>query len=327
MYFSARFICSGWATSIALSQTKGDGWVQGASFEGYSYFLNISKRINHKHTLAFTVFGAPQVHNQRSYKQKIIDYKKYSAGIRYNANWGILNGEVLNVKKNTYHKPQAMLNHFWKINRTTNLSTSVYASIGRGKGTGTGGSSEGKAKFENYRTLGQIDFDKIVDENVARGAQGSDAIIYSSNNNHEWYGVLSNLRKKLWGVITVSGGVDARYYIGHHYRQVENLLGGMYYKDSKNKNDKDGITYLNDKMDYYNDGKVAWLGVFGQVEYSLNNLSAFFAGSFSNKSYKRRISGKRKVFVVNFISTDLPNGNFLGVAMIMGTQSIIDPES
>ncbi len=283
---------TGWAASVALSQTQGDGWVEGTQFKGHSYFLNISKRLNDNHTLALSVFGAPQQHNQRSYKQRVKDYKMYTGGIRYNANWGTLNGHILNVKKNVYHKPQAILNHYWTINSDLSLSTSAYASLGRGSGTSTTGTNDGKKKFQNYLYLGQVDLDRIASENIARGSQGSDAIIARSVNSHEWYGILSNLRKTFEN-ITLSGGFDGRYYVGHHYRQVENLLGGLYYNDVNSKgkptdvNKTSGVSNLGDKIAYYNDGQVAWLGLFGQVEYAYDKLSTFIAASVSRKSYKR----------------------------------------
>ncbi len=283
---------TGWAASVAFSQTQGDGWVDGTQFKGYSYFMNISKRINDKHTLALSVFGAPQQHNQRSYKQRVKDYKMYPSGIRYNSNWGELNGEILNVKKNVYHKPQAILNHYWTINHDLSLSTSLYASLGRGSGTSTTGTNDGKKKFQDYLYLGQIDLNRIAEENKARGAQGSDAIIARSVNSHEWYGLLSNLRKT-FDNLTISGGVDVRYYIGHHYRQLENLLGGAYYNDVNSRgiptdvNKTSGVSYLGDKIAYNNDGEVAWFGVFGQAEYVYDDLSAFVAASVSHKNYRR----------------------------------------
>ena len=80
---------NGWAATISLARTMGEGYVDGTEFEGYSYFLNISKRINDEHTLAFSVFGAPQEHGQRSYTQSIMSYKESKSGIKYNSLWGL----------------------------------------------------------------------------------------------------------------------------------------------------------------------------------------------------------------------------------------------
>ncbi len=269
----------GWAATISLSKTEGDGYVDGTQFKGQSYFLNISKRINDKHSLAFTIFGAPQWHNQRSYTQSVYAYLSSNSGIKYNPNWGYKDGEVLSLRKNFYHKPQAILNHSWKINETTYLGTAVYASIGTGGGTGPLGS------FPDLKN-GQVDFDTMVSTNIANGSAGSTGIIRSSVNNHEWYGFLTNLRKTI-NNLTLSGGLDGRYYIGKHYREVEDLLGGEYYLDDSNLNDPEHFARKGDKIAYHDNGKVRWLGIFAQAEYKIDNLSAFVSGSLSDKGYQR----------------------------------------
>jgi hypothetical protein len=38
-----------------------------------------------------------------------------------------------------------------------------------------------------------------------------------------------------------------------------------------------------EKIEYNNNGYVNWLGAFTQLEYSNENLSAFFKGSFSTR--------------------------------------------
>ncbi|MEN9444803.1 MAG: hypothetical protein RIS47_1693 [Bacteroidota bacterium] len=120
----------GWAITASGSKSTGDGFVDATSYVSYAYFLNISKRINDEHSLAFTVFGAPQTHGQRSFKMTIANYDKF--GLKYNDRWGYKKGQVLNSAMNYYHKPQAILNHFWTISEKTSLSTALYASIGTG---------------------------------------------------------------------------------------------------------------------------------------------------------------------------------------------------
>ena len=59
---STGLMNSGWAITAMGSRTWGKGYIQGTGFEGYSYFLNESKRINESHQLSLTGFGAPQWH-------------------------------------------------------------------------------------------------------------------------------------------------------------------------------------------------------------------------------------------------------------------------
>lgn len=66
---------TGWSMTLLGSKTWGDGYVQGTEFSGYTYFLNISKRLNDKHQLSFTAFGAPQEHFQRKDALTLADWK------------------------------------------------------------------------------------------------------------------------------------------------------------------------------------------------------------------------------------------------------------
>lgn len=275
----------GWAFTASASMTTGDGYVDGTEFEAYSYYANVSKKIKENHRLSLSLVGAPQWHGQRSSSMKIADYQSSPSGIKYSKDWGYRNGEVEFVRKNFYHKPQAILNHFWDISSKTDLSTAVYASIGTGGGTGPYGSEQ--SKFYNYFTDGQVDFDRIVAENEANGDLGSTAILRASVNNHYWYGVLSNLTHDLENGLVLSGGIDLRYYKGEHYREVVDLLGGSMIIDDSDMNNPNKVARVGDIIDYYNDGLVGWGGAFAQAEYSLENLTVFAAGSFSSISNKR----------------------------------------
>lgn len=281
--FSTGLSENNWATTISLAKTTGDGYVDGTEFESYSYFMNISKRINEKHTVAFSVFGAPQWHGQRRTSLPIETFKE--KGIRYNADWGYRNGEVYYLNKNFYHKPQGILNHFWTIDETSSIITAIYASIGTGGGTGPYGET---SKFYNYKTNDQVDFDRIAEENEADGGVfGSSSIMRSSNNNHHWYGVLSSYNKEM-GNLDLMFGIDGRYYKGEHYREVTDLLGGEFFVDDGiDVNNPMKVVKEGDKIAYYNDGLVAWGGVYGQAEYKLEKLTSFISISLSDKAYKR----------------------------------------
>ncbi len=285
-----------WAATISLAKSEGDGYVDGTQFESYSYFANISKRINDKHTLAFSIFGAPQWHGQRTTDMSIETFKNSDRGIRYNQDWGYKNGEIYYVRKNFYNKPQAILNHFFTIDESTSLITSMYASIGTGGGTGSYGNT-GKF-YGDYLKEGQVDFDRIVDENIAAGSAGSESIMRSSNNNHSWYGVISSFNKNL-GNLDIMAGLDGRYYVGEHYREVTDLLGGEFYlEDGIDVNNYNKVVRVGDKIAYANDGRVGWAGAFAQAEYKLDKLSSFVSLALSDKFYQR-------VDYMNYFTDDL----------------------
>lgn len=127
----------------------------------------------------------------------------------------------------------------------------------------------------------------------------------SNINSHDWYGTVINMSAKVNENWTVDFGLDGRIYKGYHYQTLDNLLGADGYYVNNNKNNAGqhyivGQTYdakasmnpwvkWNDreKVGFHNDGNVKWLGGFGQVEYSKDDLSVFVQGAISNQWMQR----------------------------------------
>ena len=283
---STGLLDNGFAATVSAAKTKGDGYVDGTQFEGYSYFANISKQINDNHKLSLTTFGAPQWHGQRQNQSLISDYRNAESGIKFNPNWGLRDGNVVNVEDNFYHKSQTSLNHYWTVNDKTNISTALYASWGSGGGGGTAGNSG----LFNQRIGGPdqpIDIDNIVAINRSNGALGAEAYLRASRNDHSWFGALSTLKTELNDNLSFVGGVDLRSYVGKHFSEVTDLLGADYAYDNNNVNNPNAALQVGDKRDYWNDGEVGWQGLFTQLEYDKDNLAGFVSAAFSNTSYVR----------------------------------------
>ncbi|RZL17962.1 MAG: TonB-dependent receptor [Pedobacter sp.] len=284
--YSTGLTDKNWAFTVLGSKQGGNGWAEGLEYKAYTYFFNASKKINADHTLSLTGFGSPQYHSQRFDRLTIQQYRDAPQGIRYNPNWGILNGEFKTISGNFFHKPQFSLNHFWTIDDKSSLSTAVYYSIGRG---GNEFDNSG-VNFENYKTGGAyspIDLDALVDLNVASPDGRAVAYLQSNRNDHQWYGVLSTYNKEISDNFKILGGLDLRSFKGIHYNSVRNLLNADYVLDAANVNNPVNMARTGDKIGFYNDGLVNWEGLFVQGEYSKDALSAFISLSGSNTSYKR----------------------------------------
>ena len=290
--YSTGVMNNGFAATVSGAKTDGDGYVDGTEFNAVSYFLNVSKEINDSHKLSFTAFGAKQRHGQRQNSQTIETYRESERGRKFNPDWGYKNGQVTHVEDNFYHKPQISLNHYWTLNDKTSVSTAAYASFGSGGGGGTAGSESSKFNLTSseYRigNLGPINLDKIVEENIANGANGSTAALRASRNDHNWYGVLSTLKTDLSDDLVLLAGLDYRNYKGIHFQEVTDLLGGQYLEDDSDVNNPNATLQVGDKRSYYNDGLVGWLGAFTQLEYDVNEkFNTFISLSASNTGYKR----------------------------------------
>lgn len=254
---STGLMKNGWAVTVLGSRKWGDGYIQGTPFNSYNYFVNVSKRINENHQIGLTAFGAPQTHYQRSGQDglSIEGYqtygKRYMNGesmYRYNPTYGYDNeGRMRTSSYNFYHKPQISLNHIWKIDETSSLSSAVYVSFASGggySGQGSGldgytysdwyGSSQGKLNMKFRRPDGTFDYGAIQDINAASD-NGSKLVMSKSNNSHKWYGLVSSYKKE-WtqlngNKINLTGGIDLRYYIGDHNNEITDLYSGEYFID------------------------------------------------------------------------------------------------
>lgn len=301
----------GFGASVLLTRWQGDGYNDGTFGEGYNYFISLGYKLNESHNFNFLITGAPQEHDQ-NFSKSISDYQKY--GRRYNNNWGTLDGQYLSERTNFYHKPVANLNWDWNINDNTSLSTVLYGSWGRGGGTGNYGINK------TLNNDGQIDFDQIYQNNqLLADRQGvtfdkvkTGYAIRSSMNNHDWYGLVTNLEKQLSENLTVNVGADLRTYKGFHYRQINNFLGLNSWKDGRKLMNSNSVFVTDNifntvtesqpinhfkglfnsidkdqRIDYDYSETISYGGVFGQVEYATEKFSVFAQGAASTQSHQR----------------------------------------
>jgi len=296
-----------WAITLLGAKTSGKGYIQGTEFESYSYFVNVSKKINASHSLSFTAFGAPQWHNQRNNGDKLLisEWQKQQNLYKYNASYGFdMNGQRKVSSLNVYNKPQLSLNHFWTISPKSTLSSVFYASIGDGYGTsGQGYTSTDRGYWygatlgvpnTTFRSLdGTFDYGGVFAYNKA-SLTGSKMAMSKSVNKHKWYGVLSTFTTKIRNKIDFYGGIDLRYYKGTHTNVLTDLYGGSFFIDATSlrpllsdqswKTKKLGVGDIVYR-DY--DGFVFSQGIFMQAEYNKDALSAFISLSGSNTSQWR----------------------------------------
>ena len=293
---STGLLENGWALTLSGSRTVGDGYVRGAAFEGWSYFMNISKLVNENHSISLTAFGAPQWHNQRFSNQRIQTYRNHPDGGRYNPDLGYRNGQLYTAAYNYYHKPKVSLNHFFTINPNTSLSTTLYASLASGGGRRTYGNQTNWARYHSSTGLptddtkltpeGHIDWDWIMEQNKL-SENGSQLMIANAVNSHDWYGLLSTFNTDI-DALKLTGGLDLRYYKGYHMYEIDDLLGGEYFLNTNNLNRPTNTPlYKGDLVSYHDVGEVTWGGVFAQAEYVTDKYSGFVSGSFSTTGYRR----------------------------------------
>ncbi|MCT4212520.1 TonB-dependent receptor [Elizabethkingia anophelis] len=245
---------------------------------------------------------------------------------RYNSNWGYMTGEdgiarEYSQSVNWYSKPVAMLNWDWTMDEKSKLSTVLYGSWGRGGGTGVIGAINGT----NINSLPKTSDGLIRFDDIVRWNQGGNVADFGANNktpgvatrtnglvrrssinSHDWYGFLTNFQHKINDNWNFSVGLDGRYYYGYHPGLLTGLWGNNKYIEKDNMNIPGGydvtlvqkpqpsvnpfIKAVKDQSQivYRNyDGEILWGGVFGQLEYSNDVISAFVQGSASEQGFQR----------------------------------------
>ena len=334
--YNTGLLKGNWGITIAGSKKWGSSYADATFDDAYSYFMKVQKKFD-KHLLSFGVNGAPQSHGQRTTRLPIavidkglaersgIDYQQSldsialvsssqftttsqgARGIRYNPNYGMLNGEDFNEKINFFHKPQFNLTHSYNPNEKINLTTVAYVSIGKG-----GGTSMKTTLSDRDTTNGLYDIQGVYDLNKTNYSFPSETEHVSSNylraanNDHKWFGLLSTFNYKLSNSLTSMFGVDSRYYKGAHYQSVYDLIGGDYAIDADNENQPVGagnssyyMKRVGDKIAYHNDATVKWAGFFGQIEYKKDKWSSFLTSSFNMTGYQRTDYFKQKDLVLS----------------------------
>ena len=322
---SSGLMKNGWAITVLGSRKWGDGYIQGTQFEAWNYFVNVSKKLGANHQLSLTAFGAPQWHNQRNAVYGTLNIegwqnaKEYMNGrsmYSYNPQYGFDNeGQQRTAYRNQYHKPIISLNHIWQINHRSSLSSALYVSLASGGGyAGQGRTSEWRNKWRGAyngeittdfrRPDGTFDYGAIQDINAA-STTGSMMAMSQSINSHEWYGLVSTYKNEILPKkLTLTGGIDIRYYVGHHKNELIDLYSGEYFiDDADRKSVRPENNYLaadpNWQYQKLGIGDVVYRnyngythqeGIYGQAEYKLLDgaISTVLAGSLNLTGYRKK---------------------------------------
>lgn len=195
--YTSGKLANGWGITLAGAYKQGDGWVDNTYSKGWFYYGKVDKRFKN-HLLTLTAMGAPQTHDQRSYKRPISaydssyaqnlgidlnelrsetpEYGVFGNGVTYNQHWGMLTRnkdnadavpEVLSERTNEYHKPQFTFRDFWSISDKLSLSTNLYLSIGKGGGDSPATSIKDTRIImdKDDPNYGQINWQSLYEEN------------------------------------------------------------------------------------------------------------------------------------------------------------------
>ncbi|ARV15493.1 TonB-dependent receptor [Polaribacter sp. SA4-12] len=318
---STGTIKNGWAFTFSGSRRAGnEGFNDATSYNAYSFFTSIEKKLTDKSSINFTGIFTPNKRGKSSPNtQEVYDLK----GIKYNDYWGSLNGKQTNSRIKEVNEPILMLNHYWDVSESTSINTNVayqFGKIGNSRIDYNSGANPSATYYQylpsyflrngdfegaydaqnNFQNDGQIDWNAIFDANTTNAnADIENAyVLYEDRNDDKLLSVNSILSKEINSHILINGKIGFKRLQSHNFAEVIDLLGGSGYldidpfgatEDEKQNNllDPNRLVGKGDAFKYNFNLNSTILSSFVQAQFNYNKVDFYTAVNFSNTTHQR----------------------------------------
>jgi hypothetical protein len=247
---------NGWALTLSGSRRwSQEGYIPGTYYDAWSYFLAVEKKLSARHRIALTIFGAPTERGQAA--GTVQEAYDLAGSNYYNPNWGYQDGEKRNAKVKQFHEPVFILNHYWDINNTTRLTTTLSYTFGEDNWSSLNwfnaadprpdyyrylpsyypGDNQTqeiiRSQWENNTAVSQVNWDRLYQVNYLSNLSGQSARYILENNitKTSQFNFNTFLRKDINPHITATGGANLKLYKGEHYKVMKDLLGSTHWLD------------------------------------------------------------------------------------------------
>lgn len=252
---STGLMNNGWAVTASGSRRWGqEGYIKGTFYDAWAYYLGLEKKINEQHSLEFTAFASPVSRGmQGGSGQEIYDLLGTNY---YSPNWGYQNGKVRNSRVRTMNQPVLILNHYWKYNSSTDITTTVSYMFGKTGTTALNWYNSADPRPDYYRYLPSwqtdtairalvvrawqndpsvrhIDWNELYQANYLAGMEGKQSryIIEDRRNDMTNLNLNTLINHRVNDNITINRGLELSNYKVSYFKTVEDLLGGSFWKD------------------------------------------------------------------------------------------------
>ncbi|NOQ71471.1 MAG: TonB-dependent receptor [Crocinitomix sp.] len=317
---------NGWAFAASVSaRYANEGYVDGTSYEAFSYFLAAEKNINKKHNINLTILGSPSRRGKGSIST--LETYELSGNNFYNSYWGYqTKPDGTQIKRNSRvadsHMPIIAFSHEWKINEISSLKTSLHTSFGKYGQTALNwyGAKDPRPDYYKYLpsyydgindpTNSQRMFNNWQNE-ATRQVQWDDLYFANSKNlfthkdgdgnvlreglrskyivENRWNNIVSGGLSSLYTVekenMTINAGVFVQAQRNHYYNTVEDLLGGDYWVDVNQFAEQDFIDPNAAQSDLQNPNRTVGVGDVYANNYYIMNINAT---AFSQINYRTK---------------------------------------
>ena len=325
---STGLMKNGWALSVSGSKRWAEeGYIPGTFYDGYSYYLSVSKKFNEQHTLSFTTFGAPTKRGKSApVFQEAVEITDNSF---YNPNWGYLNGEKRNARVANSFQPVFQLTHDWKPSEKTSLLTTFSYQTGKNRNSGIDWYNAPDPRPDYYRnmpltyqldnknpldapfyTKQQIDWDNLYQVNYGsvemlngEAKKRSIYVIGEDVDDINKFVLSSTLQHVVNDYVRVSGGFSLIKQRTESYRELSDLLGGDFFRNlnqfanfnnnqgsnitSNDVNNPNNVVHVGDRYFYNYINNFNKGWIWGQGQMTFNKVDVFVSANFGLNSFDR----------------------------------------
>ena len=311
----------GWAMTFSGSRRAGnEGFNEGTSYNAYSLFASVEKKINEKHSINFTGIFTPNRRGKSSPNtQEVFDLK----GIEYSEYWGSLNDRKLNSRIKEVVEPILMLNHYWDISENTTLQTNgsyQFGKIGNSRLDFNGGANPSPTYYqklpsyflrnndlagaytsqENFVNNGQLDWYSIFDANTTNASANLNNayVLYEDRNDDKQVTINTIYNTDINNHIAINGKLEYKRLRSQNFAEVLDLLGGNGYSDINNFADSEAqmqndllnpnrTVGVGDKFRYNFNLSSALINAFAQGQFKYNKVDFYAAVNVSQITNQR----------------------------------------
>lgn len=294
-----------------------EGYFEGTSYNSWSGFLAIEKRINSHHSFNLTAFVASNRRGKSSPNtQEVFDLKGY----QYNSYWGSQEGDKRNSRMKEIVEPVVMLSHFFDLNKTS-VNTTVSYQFGHIGNSRLGYFNapnpdptywkylpsnylrfEDNLDYENaylseqeFINNGQLNWTDLYEVNINKG--NALYYLYEDRVDDSQFSINSNLNTNISDQLSLNAGVSYRDLTSENYGNMLDLLGGSEFVDldqyaqgdarHNDLNNPNRAIFEGDQFQYNYNIKAAVFGAFAQLQNIGNKVDYFIGINFENTNYQR----------------------------------------
>jgi len=319
--YTSGMLKNDWAFTFSGSRRVGnEGFNEATSYNAFSVFTAVEKKINDKSSINFTGIFAPNRRGKSSPNtQEVSDLK----GIKYNEYWGFLHGKKINSRIKEVNEPILMLNHYFNFSENTAINTNISYQFGRVSNSRidyNGGANPSPTYYHNLPSYflrkedfqgayiaqnfflknGQIDWTRIFDANITNKNSGIDNayVLYEDRNDDKQFTINSMISTEVNEQLSLNGKLAYKRLRSENFARVVNLLGGSGYldidpfgasEDEKQNNllHPNRLVGKGDKFKYNFNLNSEIISAFAQTQFVSNSIDFFISLQVSSTSHQR----------------------------------------